>query len=179
VFDTVGRSGGGWKRNSPRALGSLDRKRRPFPIIHAPRQSQNLTHWSVWAGPESLSVPAQCQFNSTGRKTALAMMLLGNCTSIDFLGHKAPSSRVYDVKLLAGQTHHAFISALATGRLLVPFGIALNVLSRCGTAKDDWFRHGPPSGLLPLGHSCRKKCPPPYRKRQSACPTLLLPRAGR
>src|SRR5882757_2718441 len=45
VFDTVGRSGGGWKRNSPRALGSLDRKRRPFPIIHAPRQSQNLTHW--------------------------------------------------------------------------------------------------------------------------------------
>ena len=81
------------------------------------------------------------------------MMLLGNCTSIDFLGHKASSSRVYDVKLLAGQTHHAFILALATGRLLVPFGIALNVLSRCGTAKDEWFRHGPPTRALEASRS--------------------------
>ena len=55
--------------------------------------------------------------------------------------------------LPAGQAHHAFILA---GRLLVPFGIALNVLSRCGTAKDEWFRHGPPTRALEASRCCAR-----------------------
>jgi hypothetical protein len=58
--------------------------------------------------------------------------------------------------LPAGQTHHAFILA---GRLLVPFGIALNVLSRCGTAKYEWFGHSPP--IKCVDSICRDASLPP------------------
>jgi hypothetical protein len=58
--------------------------------------------------------------------------------------------------LPAGQAHHAFILA---GRLLVPFGIALNVLSRCGTAKDEWFGHSPP--IKCVDSICRDASLPP------------------
>jgi hypothetical protein len=49
--------------------------------------------------------------------------------------------------------------------LLFPFGIALNVLSRCGTAKDEWFRHGPPTRCV----GARSKPLRPVQGTQRRC----------
>ena len=45
------------------------------------------------------------------------------------------------MNLLAGQAQHTFIEPLAIGRLLANLRDALDVLSRCRAAKEEWFRH--------------------------------------
>jgi hypothetical protein len=60
---------------------------------------------------------------------------------LDFLRHKPSSGRIDDVNLLAGQAQHTFIEPLAIGWLLANLRDALDVLSRCRAAKDEWFRH--------------------------------------